>query len=92
MKINPAYIQSYQNMSLPSRVGNAAPAGQQVNNGQKTVQSGSANRIDGAEFSSYLSKAEKKFLVEKFFDAGEARRNETAAPDRTRGSLLDIKA
>lgn len=92
MKINPAYIQSYQNMSLPSRAGNTTPARQQVNDGRKVVQSGSAGKIDGAEFSSYLSKAEKKFLVEKFFDAGEARRNETATPDRTRGSLLDIKA
>ena len=92
MKINPAHIQSYQNMSLPSRIGETGRTRQIGNENRQVGKTDKTNGIDGANFSSYLSKAEKKYLVEKFFDAGEASRSDSTTADRTRGTLLDIKA
>jgi len=79
-------------MSMPSRIGETGRVRQNGSETQQVGKTGKANEIDGANFSSYLSKAERKYLVEKFFDAGEASRNNTVTSDRNRGSLLDIKA
>lgn len=92
MKVNPSHIQAYRSM-----VGQIRPAAQQDRQttrvADKTVSKRNAARIEGSEFQGYLSKAEKKYIVEQFSGQKQAvpRQNGSNGPTAP-GFYLDIKA
>ncbi len=52
-----------------------------------------AIRIEGSEFVDYLSKAERKFIIDKFADSEHASDRKVARfGEKTRGIYLDLKA
>jgi hypothetical protein len=59
----------------------------------KTASKRSAVRIEGSEFAGYLSKAEKRYLVEQFSEQKQALSRPNGNGGATApGSYLDIKA
>ena len=52
-----------------------------------------ASRIEGSDFVSYLSRAERKYIIENFADSRHrVIGQDEGLRDRTRGVFLDVKA
>jgi hypothetical protein len=92
VRVNPNYIQAYRSMAgqiqnIPMRSNRSHTAPEPPSAGRKPVS------IRGSEFAAYLSKAERKFIVETFADPRSSAVSEAGtSPDRSRGLYLDVKA
>ena len=90
MKINPSYIRAYRNMGVSIKP--MVPSDRNTGKVSGTTKQNPVE-IKGAEFSGYLSKAERSFISEKF----AAQRPVAIKPDaevkaKTIGRYLDVKA
>ena len=91
MKVNPSHIQAYR-----STIAQIRPPAQ--NKSQTTrvstnpASKRNAMRIEGSDFIGYLSKAEKKYLVEQFSDQKQGMSRSVGGGAKAPGTYLDIKA
>lgn len=92
MRVNPSHIQAYRTMALQIRPN---PVQSEKIDTARTASSARRGKleIEGSAFASYLSKAEKQFIVEKFSGSNSS---PGGIPEeirgRTLGNFLDIKA
>ena len=92
MRVNPSHIQAYR--SIAAQIRPPAPESQRIERATgKAATRRNALQIEGSEFINYLSKAEKRFLVEKFSGTQkQAGHSGERFCDKTRGVYLDLKA